>query len=344
VEGRPITLNRDLLRHPAVVIGGYTLVAGCIGMIMALLGGTGCTWISYDAQRFHAMAEAILSGLSPYIAYIDPKPPLLFFTVAAMDALAPAGTLDIPLMTGLNIAAAALVFAIGREVYGWISGVTAGLIYLVAAVFVEGYFLFSEQFCVLFLLGAFIAARRGHGAAAGLLAGLAMGFKQYAVLGLIPLLYLMGTRDRTALCPFFAAFIAMAALPFLLLYGIYGPETLEAALAWTFGIAPLYLSGDVADLPAYQPDNLLSFAANLLLAFMFVLPVAVFAVAATARNGLKKREERAIALFAALFFLTIFVRQYLHYWILVLPFLSLLACAAFSDDEDLPAAGERPGR
>ncbi len=344
MEGRPVTLNREVLRHPAVVIGGYTLIAGCIGMIMALLGGTGCAWISYDAQRFHAMAEAILSGLSPYIAYIDPKPPLLFFTVAAMDALAPAGTLDIPLMTGLNIAAAALMFFIGREVYGWVSGVTAGLIYLVAAVFVEGYFLFSEQFCVVFLLGAYIAARRGHGAAAGLLAGLAMGFKQYAVLGMIPLLYLMGTRDRKALWPFFVAFIAIVALPFFLLYTAYGPETFEAALAWTFGITPFYLSGGVADLPAYQPTNLLSFAANLLLSCMFVLPVAVFAIAAIARNGLNTREERAIALFAAIFFLTIFVRQYLHYWILVLPFLSLLACGAFADNKSPPTAGGRAGR
>ncbi|MDG6257079.1 MAG: hypothetical protein QCH35_05710 [Methanomicrobiaceae archaeon] len=340
MEGRPIALNRDTLRHPAVVIGCYTLVAGCIGMTMALLGGTGCEWISYDAQRFHAMAEAILAGLTPYIAYSDPKPPLLFFTVAAMDALAPAGTLDVPLMTGLNIGAATLLFFIGREVYGWISGVTAGLIYLVAAVFVEGYFLFSEQFCVFFLLGAYIAARDGQGAAAGLLAGLAMGFKQYAVLGVIPLIYLMGKRDAKAVWPFFATFAAMAAIPFLLLFAIYGPEALEAALLWTFGIAPLYLSGGVADLPAYQPTNLLSFAANLLLSVMFVLPVGVFAVANIAQRGLKTRQEQAIALFSAVFFLTIFIRQYLHYWILVLPFLSLLACGAFADrKEPSTAAG-----
>jgi hypothetical protein len=334
VEGRPIRLNLESLRHPAVVIAGYTLVAGCIGVIMALLGGTGCAWISYDAQRFHAMAEAILAGLSPYIAYIDPKPPLLFFTVAAMDALAPAGTLDIPLMTALNIGAASLVFFIGREVYGWVSGVTAGLIYLVATVFVEGYFLFSEQFCVVFLLGAYMAARDGRGLAAGLLAGLAMGFKQYAVLAVIPLLFLMRRRDVNTMGPFFAAFAGAVALPFLLLAAAYGPETLEAALAWTFGIAPIYLSGSVAELPAYQPTNLLSFAANLLLSIMFVLPVAVFAVAGIVKNGLPTRQEQAIALFAAVFFLTLFVRQYLHYWILVLPFLSLLACGAFADGRE----------
>jgi hypothetical protein len=58
-----------------VLIVAYSLVAGCIGMIMSLLCTTRCEWISYDAQRFHAMEEAILLGVSPYIAYINPKPP-----------------------------------------------------------------------------------------------------------------------------------------------------------------------------------------------------------------------------------------------------------------------------
>jgi len=35
-----------------------------------------------------------------------------------------------------------------------------------------------------------------------------------------------------------------------------------------------------------------------------------------------------------LFIGTLFIRQYLHYWILALPFLALFACREFSDDRD----------
>ena len=49
--------------------------------------------------------------------------------------------------------------------------------YLISSVFTEGYFLFSEQFAVLFILIALIMVREKAYISAGVFLGLACGFK-----------------------------------------------------------------------------------------------------------------------------------------------------------------------
>jgi uncharacterized membrane protein len=56
---------------------------------------------------------------------------------------------------------------------------------LISSVFIEGYFLFSEQFTVMFLLIALIMTREKSYIIAGMFLGLACGFKQYALLALL---------------------------------------------------------------------------------------------------------------------------------------------------------------
>ena len=93
------------------------------------------------------------------------------------------------------LSAPLLIWKIGWDDYGCLAGYTAGLLFLIASVFTEGFFLFSEQFTVLFLLLSLIMARGKAYTGAGVFLGLACGFKQYALLALIPLLYLvLGTQ------------------------------------------------------------------------------------------------------------------------------------------------------
>jgi hypothetical protein len=333
VAGDTRSLDRQALVDLAVVVVCYSGVAALIAALMYLVSGSGSAWLTFDAERFHAMAEVIISGFKPYIDFVDPKPPLLFFMVSVMDLVAPAGSVDILVMSGVNVLCAILIYWIGRNDYGNISGFSAGLLFLVAAVFVQGYFLFSEQFAVLFLILAFMLARRDHFLASGLCLGLAMGFKQYAFLAIPGLLFLARAKGSGRIARY-AGFLVAAAVVFLCLFGAlylsYGPEATRSAINWTFGIAPSYVTGHIVEVPAYHPDTVLGFTANLLASVIMVLPTLLFAGTSIWRRGLRTDDEYAFGLFIVFFLGTLLIRQYLHYWILMLPFLVLLACREFA--------------
>lgn len=315
------------------VVLSYVITACLIAAVMQTIDTGG--WAGTDAERFHQMARMIINGFTPYVSFIDPKPPLLFFVVAAMDLVEPPGLLDLPVITAINITCALLVFYIGNKDYGYISGFAAGSLFLVVAAFTQGYFLFSEQFAILFLLLAFIATRKSQYVYAGICIGLAFGFKQYAILGLIPLLYLMRAqgdhRYHHMILP--ALIIGFSSFGMLLIF--YGGNTMMNALHWTFGVAPAYISGQaIAEIPSYQTNNLFSYALYLVSSIVIVLPVVVFSGASAIRRGLRSPSEWTILLFIILLSGTLLIRQYLHYWILILPFLVLLACREFADNKE----------
>src|SRR5208337_1663669 len=111
------------------VIVSYVMVACIIAAIMQRVETGG--WAGVDAERFHYMARMIINGFAPYVSFVDPKPPLVFFVVAVMDLAGSPGLLDIPVITGINIICALLVFYIGNKDYGYTSGFFAGGFYLI---------------------------------------------------------------------------------------------------------------------------------------------------------------------------------------------------------------------
>jgi len=311
----------------------YCITAAVIALVMYAVEYHAGTWTDLDAGRFHEMARMIITGFQPYVSYIDPKPPLLFFTVALMDIISPAGSIDIFLMTAINVACALLIWKIGWEDYGCLAGYTAGLLFLIMSVFCEGYFLFSEQFTVLFLLLAFIMARRGDFIWAGLFLGLACGFKQYALLGIIPLLYLMRAHGNRCYHHLILPVILVTAGMFAALYCAYGTEVGNSALYYTFFVAPSYISGSVTTFATYVPATPIAYAANVLFSIAIVIPILVFAAASAVHRGFRTPVEKTLGLFILVLFSTLLIRQYLHYWILLMPFLLLIACREFSDKE-----------
>ncbi|MEN6610923.1 MAG: hypothetical protein ABFC24_08770 [Methanoregulaceae archaeon] len=320
-----------LLKICAVILS-YIVIACIIACIMQRIDTGG--WAGVDADRFHEMARMIINGFTPYVSYVDPKPPLLYFVVSAMDLAGSPGLLDLPVITGINILCALLIFSLGNEDYGYISGFFAGFFFLVVAAFVQGYFLFSEQFAVLFLLLAFISARKSGYICAGICFGLAFGFKQYALLGLIPLLYMMWRQGEKRLYFLLIPAILVGFSSFAVLFLAYGSDAMAGALQWTFAVAPAYLSGQtIAEIPNYHADTVFSYSVCLVSSIFIVLPVVLFSAASVIRRGLRSVSERTIFLFAVLLSGTLLIRQYLHYWILILPFLVLLACREFADEK-----------
>jgi hypothetical protein len=122
-------------------------------------------------------------------------------------------------------------------------------------------------------------------------------------------------------------------LPFLATSLLYGYDVTTSALSWTFGIGPAYVTGQtIADIPNYRANGLFSFAVNLIASVTMVFPTLILAIVSVIRRGLRSPSEWMIALFALMLGGTIFIRQYLHYWILILPFLVLLVCREFADE------------
>lgn len=309
----------------------YCLLAGTIAIIMYSLQVHSSAWTSLDADRFHQMAQIIINGSEPYVSYIDPKPPLLFFTISLMDLVSPPGSIDILMMTILNIICALLIWKIGWEDYGCFAGYTAGLLFLVVSVFTEGYFLFSEQFTVLLLLIALIFAREYQYALSGVFLGLACGFKQYAFLALIPLLYLMWAHNDRRYHRLLLPVIIIVGGMFAALYLVYGTVVGNSAVYYTYLIAPLYNSGNVTTFSTYVPETPMAYAANILFSIAVVIPTLLFALASAVKKGFRTSNEKALGIMILVLFSTLLVRQYLHYWILLMPFLALLACREFAD-------------
>jgi len=325
----------ERLKRLATAPSDRAFFAGSVALfalvILALLGVSALFMdplcATGDTGRFFAMADLIAHGGTPYLDYQDPKPPLIFLT------LVPPAVLGQPFLGGLllvgaaNLASAVLVMQIARAYYGRPAGLLAGLLFLGNMAWAQGFFVITEPFVVLFLLlatyFAAVSPRRRY-FLAGLAAGVAVGYKQYALIA-VPLLllfqYWRGDLRRAG------ALLAGVALPLAAVFGAlglaYGYGGLAGALYWTFGVAGPYVERVDVDNALYAGAT----ATELALIVALAAFVAASLAAGLARaGGFRRLEpgEKLFLLFAAGFALTLLVRPYLHYWALAAPFLAIL--------------------
>ncbi|MGA9139048.1 MAG: hypothetical protein WBZ29_02420 [Methanocella sp.] len=294
-------------------------------------------WATYDTARFHEMAKAIVNGATPYMDYKDPKPPLLF-AVLTLPELLGQWALGGMLLVGLcNLISAFVVMKIGWELYGRTAGLLAGVLFTLNIGWAQGYFVLSEPFAITFVLLASYFALCGknrHYFLAGLCVGAAIGFKQYALLSLPLLLVVMYLDKSLRKAP---AFLAGVAVPLLAMFGavlaIYGFEALNASLFWSFGIVISYfVETNVEGVTSYRTSDPLMLAANIAMATSMFTSVIVIGLASAFKDRKLGTAETYFLLSAVGFALTILIRQYLHYWVLALPFFALLCARLFKKD------------
>ncbi len=290
-------------------------------------------WMIGDTRLFFHMAEVILSGGTPYVDFRDPKPPLIFFTLTLPTVLGQQlyGSL---LLVGLcNFLSALVVMQMGQRLYGRLPGFAGGLIFLVNMALAEGFFVLTEPFALLFILlsaHALLFMDRKY-LLAGLLAGVAIGFKQYALL-LIPLALFYAYRRGDL--GGFASFMAGLVLPLLAIFGAvflcYGAAAGASSLYWSFGVADSYVTdGYIGDIPAYKAEDPLIALANFALEAGLFFSLLAIAVAGLALDRPFTLHEEYYALSCAAFLSVLAIRQYLHYWALALPFIVLLCVRAY---------------
>lgn len=322
----------------AYFIGSAALYAIVIfGLVFITATLMGSEWTTYDMQRFYAMAQVIVDGATPYLDYQDPKPPLIFFTLT-IPTLLGQKILGGLLLVGLcNFVSALLILAMAWKLYGRFSGMLAGLLFTMNIAWAQGYFVLTEPFALTFiLLSTYLltfAESRWKYLASGICAGIGIGFKQYALLLVPVLLYFMLRKKELRRAPeLLAGILIPLAVIFGAIFAVYGVDAGVASLHWSFGVADTYLTqANMGDVTSYKATDPLILAANIVMAVTIFTSLLLFAMANVIRDRPITPYDEYFILAALLFAGTILIRQYLHYWILALPFIALLCAREFRD-------------
>lgn len=293
--------------------------------------------LTYDTGRFYSMARVILNGATPYLDYQDPKPPLIFFILTLPLLFGQQFLGGLLLVAICNMVSAILVMMIAREFYGRFAGLAAGLLFLVNIAWAQGYFVMTEPFTIVFLLLAtyfVLCGKSKHYFASGLSAGIAIGFKQYALIA-VPLLLmvLLLEKDLRKMTTFLTGIM----LPLLVIFGsiffIYNAKAMDAALFWSFGVAGPYIG-------RVDVDNVLGSSSDLVEQLLcIIIALVLFAMLIFGFSKIRgKRKlvtgEMYCLLATVGFSCTLLIRQYLHYWALALPFAAILVAGWLLNDRN----------
>ena len=124
----------------------HLLLAGVLLVYAVFLFET----VSRDEGAFLLMGQGILDGVTPYLGYVDHKPPGIYYFSAALLSV-----YDSPISVRVgvllvNTATAAGLFLVGREQFGERVGTASALIYLSGILLYQGFYVLTEQFVALF--------------------------------------------------------------------------------------------------------------------------------------------------------------------------------------------------
>jgi hypothetical protein len=302
----------------------------------------GDAMVDKDARNsYRPLAEAVTSGTPLYFdGAATNKPPGFLLTDVAVESLGHYLPVFLVVVGLCNFGGAFLLYRyLGRD--DWRAGAVAGGIFLLALYPVSGYYVNVRSFAVLFLLGSLVASAPLARGALFALAGL---FTQYVVF-LLPLVarpvLARSNFDARKLLTFCAGGVAVTALAWTVVGGLWGPRSVLAGLDWTYGL-PTGVETDPAwgdrtgvgggtDPKTYLARSWLVarprlWAARFGLHSAPIVPVllgAAFGASRALRD--RSRFRRRIVAAAALAALPFLVRTLIDYWILPLPFLSALA-------------------
>jgi hypothetical protein len=303
----------------------------------------GSDWATYDMQRFYAMAQVIVNGATPYLSYQDNKPPLIYFTLAIPVFLGQKLLGGLALVAACNFISALLVLGMGWRLYGRFAGFLAGLLFAVNIAWAQGYFVLTEPFALTFiLLSTYVlifSQNRWKYLLSGVLCGVGLGFKQYAILLIPVMLYYMYRKKELRRTPELLIGILIPLLfIFAAIFAVYGLNAGTASLYWSYGVAGSYVADDNSGVSSYVAPNTVILAVDIMVAVAMFTSLLLFALANFVRDRPTTPVDEYFLIAGALFAATILIRQYLHYWILALPFIVLLCARQFRDKD--PGIGD----
>lgn len=332
-EGNAFRFSEDAFFACAVAIyAGVSLMI--LLLSSAFMKGI---WTVGDTKIFFKMADLIIGGGTPYVDFADPKPPLIFFTLAIPDILGDKVFGGLLLVVLCNLGSAILVMAMAWKLYGRLPGFAAGLLFMVSMALAEGYFIIIEPFTLLFiLLATYILIFSSHSKKymlAGVCAGISIGFKQYALLMLpLALFYMYRKGELRGAIQLILGAIAPLLIIYAAIFLVYGTTAGTSALFWSFGIADEYMTqGSIDGVTLYQINDPLVRAADVLLEASLFMTLLTVAAVEFLRDRPVTPVEEFFFLAGLAFLSTLAIRPFLHYWALAVPFIVLLCVRRYRD-------------
>jgi hypothetical protein len=300
--------------------------------------------VSRDEGAFLLMGQGILDGVTPYLGYVDHKPPGIYYFSAALLSV-----YDSPISVRagvllVNTATAAGLFFVGREPFGKRVGAASALIYLAGILLYQGFYVLTEQFVALFGVAVLflLYEARSPGVSGrervllhlgiGICVGLSIVFKQTGgalAIGAVALYTLtegLGGFLRNVGAMGVGATVTVGAVA----GAYYLAGGLQELLHW---VVLIHLPGG-----SYGATGLRGVLRGILsnvLRFPMLWALVALGVLGHGRSRRRYGERYyALVLLGVASSLPLFVRGYPHYWIQILPFASLFGSIALVDHYD----------
>jgi 4-amino-4-deoxy-L-arabinose transferase-like glycosyltransferase len=219
--------DKRILAFLAIHYQLIPVLLGCF-LIAASMG----TYTSWDAQLEYEAASNVLTHGFPYVTtgLMINQPPLGFYTAAPIFATFGSSYLTgVGLATAFGLGCVALVYALGTVLYGKKTGLLAAALFGFVPwhVYMSRIFLIDNQYLflsLLFLVVGVLAVKRNSQRlvlAAGVLFGLALLTKLFAVFALIPLALLIFLNRKEGTFQLNLRRVLLFALPSLTLQAVW---------------------------------------------------------------------------------------------------------------------------
>lgn len=294
-----------------------------IYLIIGLILISGIVWpLTQDEGVFLYVGKLLAEGGLPYLSVFDHKTPGIYFIVASFYKIHLGSFLYLRLAIILvNLAIAYFMYLITRLLWSKGEAIYPAVFYLYMQIFFQGNLVLAEQFVALCLMAClyFIMRRKNKRQliAAGVLACLAIIFKQTAILsvGIIWLWLIFGmakTLDRRVVLLFITGFFAAA--------GLFMAWLVKNNLTQDFWQQAFVLNKN------YQMYFSNELMVKLFMSFLTVAPIFILAGLEIYRSRANFCYWEKLAVILIIGNLaTLVLRPYQHYWLIILPFVSLCA-------------------
>jgi len=294
--------------------------------------------LQQDEGVFLTIAEGLKNGLLPYRDFFDHKPPAIYLLFSLLTLFTTKIIFFKLLLITSHLISLFLIFLTSQKLK--ISGHYAVLLYLSLILIFEGQRMIAEPFGALFLLfGLYVYLSRKKPTSvllAGFLVGISILFKQTFLFSFLALLiYFVSQKKYKDLL--------------LVIAGALIPIIVTILWLWSLGLlSPAYQQVILYNFKFYPSENIFKVIRLLAPSFLHTLPIWVLFGSAIFKLLRRSQDKRThhnvnksdhlssvvwqirhplllIALLATLPIFLFFGRHYLHYWLQVAPFVTIVA-------------------
>jgi len=335
-----LSFERETVTSPRAVVPAFLFIGLLQTMVQFLRVRNEIIKPHIDVRCcWRPLSRAVLSGQPLYVRpAVDNKPPLFELLNLAVAATGQYFFVFFLLVGLANAAAAIFVWRVCDQHGAPRAGLVAGLLFLSTVPVAGGISINVRSFAI---AGIVLALTLRHPVARGAAVAAAGMFSQHAVFA-IPVLAYLGLRERGArsgvrwFVSFALAGLCVVASSFAVVYAIWGVESLQGALYWTFGAAESYTTDPAVPSLIGNTDWWVASLVDYGMGHLVVLvPAAVVLGLVALEDGprglLQSTDVPVVtaALLAASMALPLLVRAFPVYWLYPMPYLAMLASVGF---------------